>query len=70
MGYQKGDCVKIARKDSVFKLKQWEVDRIKNEKDSSGKEKEVIFLKNKSVKKPLQVNEDWLDRNTKKVKCK
>ncbi|MBU0893905.1 MAG: hypothetical protein KKB88_00510 [Nanoarchaeota archaeon] len=70
MEYKKGECLRITRKDSVYKIKEWEISRIEKEKQIGGKVEEVIFLKNKSVRQPLRVDKKWLGWNATKVKCK
>ncbi len=67
--YKKNKCVLINNKDSIFKVKKWRIYQIMDIKEIGGSERKVFFLKNKKVKKPIQVEKDWLDRNTKIVKC-
>ena len=67
--FDKGKCIKIVRKDSIFKIKDWKIDDIKDIQEIGGSSTKAFFLKNKNVKKPIQVDERWLDRNTKVVGC-
>ena len=68
--YNIGVCVRIVRKDSIFKIKDWKIDDVKDIQEIGGGETRTFFLKSKKVKKPIQVDQVWLDRNTKIVKCK
>lgn len=68
--YKRGKCVRIVREDSIFKIKDWKIDDIKDIQEIGGGETRTFFLKSKKVKKPIQVDKRWLDRNTKIVRCK
>jgi len=68
--YKPEMCVRIVRKDSIFKIKDWKIDDVKDIQEIGGGETRTFFLKSKKVKKPIQVNKVWLDRNTKIVRCK
>jgi len=68
--YKLGKCIRIVREDSIFKIKDWKIDDVKDIKEIDGREKRTFFLKSKKTKRPIQVDKVWLDRNTEIVRCK
>ena len=68
--YQIGKCVRIVRKESIFKIKDWKIEDVKDIQEIGGGETKTFFLKSKKVRRPIQVDKVWLERNTKIVRCK
>lgn len=68
--YKLGKCIRITRKDSLFKIQDWKIDDVKDIQEVGGGKRKTFFLKSTKVRKPMQVDKIWLERNTKIVDCK
>ena len=70
MVFKVGQCIKVTRKDSVMKIKKWEIESIRKVREIGGREYDEFTLRSNKTKIPIQVTERFFrNSEAKEVKC-